>query len=65
VDIIKKARDYIKFYLNRMGYEVLTQHFDIDGKIKIDSFYINLKIPIKPLYFSSSGYVKSKRYFNY
>jgi hypothetical protein len=56
----QKARDYIKFYLNRMGYEVLTQHFDIDGKIKIDSFYINLKIPIKPLYFSSSGYVKSK-----
>jgi len=56
----QKARDYIKFYLNRMGYEVLTQNFEVEGKIKIDSFYTNLKIPIKPLYFSSSGYIKTK-----
>ncbi len=52
------ARDYIKFNLKRYGYEVISQEFDVDGKIKIDSFYTNLNIPIKPLYFSASGYAK-------
>ncbi len=52
------ARDYIKFNLKRYGYEVLAQEFDVDGKIRIDSFYTNLNIPIKPLYFSASGYAK-------
>jgi len=54
----EKARDYIEFNLRRYGYEVIKQEFEVDGKIKIDSFYTNLKIPIKPLYFSSSGYAK-------
>jgi hypothetical protein len=52
------ARDYIKFYLKKLGYEIITQEFDVDGKIKIDSFYLSLNIPAKPLYFSSSGYAK-------
>lgn len=52
------ARDYIKYYLRKYGYEVITQDFDVDGKIKVDTFYINVNIPAKPLYFSSSGYAK-------
>ncbi|MCS7244793.1 MAG: M28 family peptidase [candidate division WOR-3 bacterium] len=58
----QKARDYIEFHLKRYGYEVIKQEFEVEGKIKIDSFQTNLRIPIKPLYFTSSGYVKSEEF---
>ncbi len=50
------ARDYIEFYLKKWGYRIQEQKFPIPGKIHVKGFSVKPSLPLKPLYFSSSGH---------
>ncbi len=54
------ARKYIEFYLKKLGYDVVEQEFPIPGKIHVEEFSVEPDLPLKPLYFSSSGDVRGK-----
>ncbi len=54
------ARDYIEFYLKKLGYDVIEQKFPIPGKIHVEEFTVEPNLPLKPLYFSSSGDIRGR-----
>ncbi len=54
------ARDYLKFYLRKLGYEVQEQSFPIKGKVVVESFRVEPEMEAYPLYFTSSGRIQGR-----